>query len=101
MIGGADIRGIHISSRGRRAQKVSPDHVNRKLRNAAIKTGLNKTVTCHTLRHSFASNLAASNVNIVVIQKLLGHSNLSTTSIYTHTNLADMADAVNKINGKE
>lgn len=78
--------------------KVSPDHVNRLLRKACKELGWDKHVTCHIIRHSFASSLVAKNVNIVNIQKLLGHSNLSTTSIYTHTNFDALKTAVNSIN---
>jgi len=78
--------------------KVSPDHVNRILRKACKELGWDKHVTCHIIRHSFASSLVAKNVNIVNIQKLLGHSNLSTTSIYTHTNFDALKTAVNSIN---
>lgn len=78
-------------------RKVSPDHVNRVLHETTKKLKWNKHVTCHVIRHSFASNLVAKNVNIVNIQKLLGHSNLSTTSIYTHTNLNELKNAVNTI----
>jgi integrase/recombinase XerD len=79
------------------ARKVSPDRVNRVLHKATQELKWNKHVTCHIIRHSFASNLVAKNINIVNIQKLLGHSNLSTTSIYTHTNMAELKNAVNSI----
>jgi len=79
------------------ARRVSPDHVNRVLHKTTRRLKWNKHVTCHIIRHSFASNLVAKNVNIVNIQKLLGHSNLSTTSIYTHTNLSELKNAVNSI----
>lgn len=77
--------------------RVSPDFINKVLRETTDRLGWIKKVTCHTLRHSFASNLVTKNVNIVNIQKLLGHSNLSTTSIYTHTNMAELQNAIGSI----
>jgi integron integrase len=51
---------------------------------AARRSGVTKRVTCHGFRHAFATHLLASGYDIRTIQELLGHSDVSTTMIYTH-----------------
>lgn len=54
------------------------------IKKAAQKAGINKNVTPHTFRHSFATHLLEDGENLFIIQQLLGHKNLETTRIYTH-----------------
>jgi integrase/recombinase XerD len=77
--------------------KLSPQYINRQLADAVLRLGWDKHVSGHIMRHSFASKLIQMDVNLVKIQKLLGHADLRVTSIYTHTSTSELRQAVNEI----
>ncbi len=72
---------ILISERGNKYSKRSIQMIVKKAKN---KASIDRKVTPHTLRHSFATHLLENGADIRIIQKLLGHENLQTTQIYTH-----------------
>lgn len=74
------------------------DYVSKAFKKAVRKAGLSELYTFHGLRHSFASNLVNKGVSLYQVQKLLGHTNISTTQIYSHISLDAMRKAIDTLN---
>jgi integrase len=76
--------GIDETSGRRFRHHLHETVIQRAVKVAALRAGLGKRVTCHTLRHTFATHLLESGADIRTVQELLGHRDVRTTMIYTH-----------------
>lgn len=65
-------------------RRLTPRSIQRLIKSYALKAGITKAVSPHTMRHSFATDLLINGADIRSVQSLLGHSNIATTQIYTH-----------------
>ena len=72
---------LFVSSRGKAISRITVFYY---LKQYAEMAGLNKVISPHVLRHSFATHLLERGANIRVIQEMLGHEKITTTEIYTH-----------------
>ena len=70
----------------RRGQQLSRVMIFLIIKDLAVKAGIEKKVSPHTFRHSFATHLIEGGANLRAVQEMLGHENITTTEIYTHLN---------------
>lgn len=77
--------------------RIRPDLLTRKFRLCIRKAGLDRRIHFHSLRHTFATWLVQGSVSIYEVQKLLGHSNIAVTQIYSHLVSSELHRAVEKL----
>ncbi len=79
--------------------KVSPRYMRALVKRMARKAGVSEAarVSPHTLRHTFATDLYADTTNLRLVQKALGHSDVSTTMIYTHVHDGELEAALRRV----
>ena len=79
---------------------ITPRSVERMIKQRAIEAGISKKVTPHIIRHCFATDLLQNGADIRSVQALLGHSNITTTQIYTHITDKQLRDVHKNFHGK-
>ena len=79
---------LFVSQQGNR---ISTRNIQKRFETWGIRQGLNSHLNPHKLRHSFATHMLEASADLRAVQELLGHSNLSTTQIYTHLNFQHLA----------
>jgi len=105
------IRGINMQAKGKAFEKealftsakklrLSVRSIERIVAKYAVKSGLSKKVSPHTLRHSFATDLLAGGADMRSVQSLLGHASITTTQIYTHVTDKHLREIHRAFHGK-
>ena len=94
---GKPVEGCRALFLDRHGNRITGRMVQYALRKAVKELGLDPRVSPHKLRHTFATTLYAEETDLRDIQELLGHANIASTSIYTHTNVDKVRAAVEKL----
>ncbi len=91
---------VSLDKAGRVIGPITPRSVERLVALRAREAGIAKPIHTHELRHSFATDLLMNGADLRSVQELLGHSNISTTQVYTHLTNKDLRDIHKAFHGK-
>ncbi len=84
---------VFLSNRGAKLSRVMVFYV---IKSLAISAGIQKSISPHTLRHSFATHLVENGANLRAVQDMLGHASITTTEIYTHLDSRILKETIEK-----
>lgn len=81
-----------------KGKMYNQNQLSRYFKQHVIKAGINDKLNFHSLRHTFASWLIQKGISIFIVSKLLGHSDIKTTIIYSHLRAEDLRNSINSLN---
>jgi len=91
---------LFIDGRPNKLHRITPRDIQRHLKSYVSRAGITSTVTPHTLRHAFATDLLSNGADIRSVQQLLGHASINTTQIYTHITDAHLREVHKKFHSR-
>jgi len=89
---------LYLNRRGNNLTRAMIFHIVKEL---TEKAGLNKNISPHTFRHSFATHLLENGADLRAIQQMLGHESITTTEIYTHIDKSYLSEVMNKFHPRK
>jgi integrase/recombinase XerD len=84
---------LFLNKRGKGLSRVMIFYI---IKNLILKTGIKKSISPHSLRHSFATHLVEGGADLRAVQEMLGHESITTTEIYTHINRDFLRDTLDR-----
>ncbi len=88
------------ASKNAKDLRITPRSIERIIKQHAVKAGITRKVTPHVIRHSFATDLLENGADLRSVQALLGHSNITTTQVYTHVTDKHLREIHKNFHGK-
>ena len=82
---------LFVNKRGGKLSRIMIFYI---IKDLAKKAGINKNISPHTFRHSFATHLIDGGADLRAVQEMLGHESITTTEIYTHLDRQYLRDAI-------